>query len=203
MHPSVYTRLTYNYYTKHTPGTPDIPTQTRGTPASPNPKVPKPIHKTTRPSTPSPIRGTVPSASTPNKTETPTDKTHLTPAQGKSRYVGLMRPRGIALRHPAAPLLQSYATTGCPVDCGRPWTKEELTLAVQKGPHPSAKTQKAILACRKEALERVRDNCCRLVKWSTLLRQLPQNLKISPIAAIPHKSRDYRMILDLSYKLNK
>jgi hypothetical protein len=27
----------------------------------------------------------------------------------------------------------------------------------------------------------------------------PPNLKISPIAAIPHKSRDYRMILDLSY----
>ena len=27
----------------------------------------------------------------------------------------------------------------------------------------------------------------------------PKNLKISPIAAIPHKSRDFRMILNMSY----
>lgn len=125
----------------------------------------------------------------------------LTPTQGKSPYIGLMRPRGIAWHHPAAALLHSYATEGCPVDCGRPWSKEELIQAVHKGPHPSAKTKRATLACRREALERIKDNCCRLVKWKDLLRNLPPNLKISPIAAIPHKSREYRMILDLSYKL--
>lgn len=33
------------------------------------------------------------------------------------KYLGLMRPRGLALLHPAAPLLLHYCTYGCPVDC--------------------------------------------------------------------------------------
>jgi len=50
-------------------------------------------------------------------------------------------------------------------------------------------------------MEQVNDGCCRLIRWSELQHNLPPNLKISPIAAIPHKSRDYRMILDLSFQL--
>jgi hypothetical protein len=40
-----------------------------------------------------------------------------------------------------------------------------------------------------------------LVYWDDIKDNLPPNLKISPIAAILHKSQKFRMILDLSFKL--
>jgi hypothetical protein len=39
------------------------------------------------------------------------------------------------------------------------------------------------------------------VKWEDIRHNPPANLNISPIAAIPHKSRQFRMILDLSFEL--
>lgn len=39
------------------------------------------------------------------------------------------------------------------------------------------------------------------MEWDSIKDNLPKNLKISQIAAIPHKSRDYWMILNLAYKL--
>jgi hypothetical protein len=50
-------------------------------------------------------------------------------------------------------------------------------------------------------MDRVAEGCCRLVYWDDIKDNLPPKLKISPIAAIPHKSRKFRMILDLSFKL--
>ena len=126
----------------------------------------------------------------------------LTPAQGTSKaisFIGLMCPNAAAMKHPAAAMLREFATKGCPVDCGPPWAHQVIRLAITKGPHPSAKTPRAATACQKEALERIKDGCCRIVKWNDIKQNIPVNLKISPIAAIPHKSREYRMILDLSH----
>ena len=39
------------------------------------------------------------------------------------------------------------------------------------------------------------------MKFGDLLRDMPKKLKISPVAMIPHKSRQYRAILDLSFNL--
>jgi len=127
----------------------------------------------------------------------------LTPAQGKSprRQKGLMRPRNDAHFHEAAEMLLRYAYDGCPVDCGRNWTVPEMQAAIDRGAHPSAQKPEAAAACRAEALERVKDGCCRIVKWNDIRHNPPPNLKISPIAAIPHKSRLYRMILDLAFSL--
>ena len=50
----------------------------------------------------------------------------------------LMEPRGRALVHPAGPLLLEYAREGCPVNVGRPWSKEEIVAAAERGPHKSA-----------------------------------------------------------------
>ena len=113
-----------------------------------------------------------------------------------------MLPRRDALHHPAAPLLLEYATHGCPVDCGPDWTPNTLNTAIHRGAHPSAQDPAAAAACRKEALERVADSCCRIINWNDIRDNPPHNLKISPIAAIPHKSRDFRMILDLSFIIN-
>ena len=42
---------------------------------------------------------------------------------------------------------------------------------------------------------------CRIVQWKTLQKKPPRNLKISPLAAVPHKLRSWRAILDLSSEL--
>jgi hypothetical protein len=42
---------------------------------------------------------------------------------------------------------------------------------------------------------------CRLINWDNIKHNFPPNLKISPLAAIPHKSRLYQMIPDLSFQL--
>jgi hypothetical protein len=51
-----------------------------------------------------------------------------------------------------------------------------------------------------EVREKVAKGHARVVDWETLKRTgVPQELKISPIAMIPHKSRGFRAILDLSF----
>ena len=74
-----------------------------------------------------------------------------------------------------------------------------LEAAIAKGAHPSALVPEAATQLRNETLEKVEQGYARLVTWDELKHNLPRNLKISPIAAIPHKSRGYRMILDLSH----
>lgn len=112
-----------------------------------------------------------------------------------------MAPTGPALDHPAAPLLLQYAKTGCPADCGKDWTLDQLEAAITRGAHPSARDPVAAKALHEESLEQVEQGFARVVKWEDLKKNLPRKLKISPIAAIPHKSRAFRKIVDLSYAL--
>jgi len=119
----------------------------------------------------------------------------------EGEFRSFMRPRGLALKHEAGPLLLRYATHGCPAKCGRPWTLEELGAAVEKGPHLSAREPGAAEQFRKEAREKEAQGFCRILKWKTLRRDPPRDLKISPLAAVPHKSRSWRAILDLSFEL--
>jgi hypothetical protein len=116
---------------------------------------------------------------------------------------GLMSPRMRAQEHPAAPLLKEYASQGCPVDVGRDWTLEELEAAVEKGPHSSALEADAIKQIQLEAREKEKQGFAKIYKWKWLKEHLSQHpqLKLSPLAMIPHKSRKYRAILDLSYCL--
>ena len=131
----------------------------------------------------------------------------LTQEQSKLLYkpdVGLMCPGKIAQSHPAGPALQEYAREGCPVDITEDWTLEALDQAVAYGAHPSAQKPEAAKACRAEALEKVGQGQVEIRSWKELRAEikagLRTNTKVSPIAAIPHKSRLYRMILDLSKK---
>ena len=43
-----------------------------------------------------------------------------------------MCPSGLALHHPAAPLLKEWATYGCPTNTGRPWKREEMQEAIAR-----------------------------------------------------------------------
>ena len=76
-----------------------------------------------------------------------------------------------------------------------------MDAAVEKGPHLSAREPGAAEQFRKEAREKEAQGFCRILKWKTLRRDPPRDLKISPLAAVPHKSRSWRAILDLSFEL--
>ncbi len=52
-----------------------------------------------------------------------------------------------------------------------------------------------------EAIEKVNAGQSRIVEWDSIKDNPPLQLKILPIAAIPHKSRGFRSILDLSFRL--
>ena len=88
-----------------------------------------------------------------------------------------MYPHNAAALHPAAKMLLKYANHGCLVDCGQDWTIAEIQNAIDRGAHPSAQTPDAAKACRAEALERVKDGCYKVVKWSTIKHKPPDNLK--------------------------
>ena len=127
----------------------------------------------------------------------------LTAAERKSdgslKWKGLMLPRGPLLNHPAADLLLEYSTQGTPVDCGQPWSQEEIQQAIEYGAHPSATDPAAATELRKEALEREAMGVVKIVKWDDIKDNPPASLKVSPVAAIPHKSRSFRFILNLSH----
>jgi len=56
-------------------------------------------------------------------------------------------------------------------------------------------------ALHAETLKKLKQGLSRIIPWSKLLENLPENLKISPLAAVPQSSQAYCTILDLSFIL--
>ena len=129
------------------------------------------------------------------------DKHLSTKVAVEGECCSLMFPQGRALSHPAGPLLLRYATQGYPVECGQPWTKAEMRAAVEKGPHISALDPDAARQFRAKAAEKEQQGVCKIVKWDDVKDDPPTQLKISLLAAVPHKLQTFRAILDLSYQL--
>jgi hypothetical protein len=102
-----------------------------------------------------------------------------------------MCPSGLALHHPAADLLAEWATYGCPTRTGKRWTKEKMQEAIDRGPHRSAMSEEAIAHFKEEVAEKVKVGQAKVVAWESLKDDPPVELKISPIAAIPHKSKQF------------
>jgi hypothetical protein len=103
----------------------------------------------------------------------------------------LMCPTGRAQNHPAADLLLDWATLGCPTRTGRNWTREEIWEAVERGPHRSARSPDAHEHFAEEIKEKNRKKQARLVAWDNIKDNPPAQLKISPIAAIPHNQKHF------------
>jgi len=171
---------------------------------------PQPKQPPTNLKPPPPEPGTTPTTNhqepSPGTTQTTASQKHpatnLTEPQSEyPPFTGLMCPHPATSEHPAFDLLSQYATNGCPADCGPPWTQAHLDAAIRRGAHPSARTPDAAAALRAEALKKVEQGFARLVTWDSIKDNPPTNLKISPLAAVPHKSRRYRAILDLSFQL--
>ena len=124
------------------------------------------------------------------------------PIKEDAGKLGLMWPRGnIANSHPAANMLHHYSNKGCPVDAGTDWTNQMILTALKRGPHISAKDPDAITYLYQETAEKLKGGYITKHKWGDIKNSHPTNLKLSPLAMIPHKSRSFRCILDLSFQL--
>ncbi len=73
--------------------------------------------------------------------------------------------------------------------------------AVAHEPHQSALSPEALAHFAEEATKKVRTKQARIVLWDEIKDNPLKQLKISPIAAIPHKSKAFRSILYLSFQL--
>ena len=119
----------------------------------------------------------------------------------RDSYRGGVCPSNLALKHPAAPLLNQYATDGCPVNTGRRWSRREIEAAAEYGNHPM--TEEAATQFYEEALDKEQRGLVDILDWEEL-KQLPDHLfpadmKLSPLSAVEHKSRKHRAILDLTW----
>ncbi len=103
--------------------------------------------------------------------------------------------------HPAHTILEEYAMQGCPVDCRVPWMQDHLEAVIQRGNHPSANTLEAHKLLWAEAMEKFNQGTACIINWDDIKHNHHQNLKVSPLAAVPHKSRTLWVILDLSFQL--
>ena len=126
---------------------------------------------------------------------------HLSTQQHKYKdlYIGLMAPSRAALDHPVALLLLDLATMGCHSHIPKPWTPNLWETAIAKGAHPSAMDAVTAAQLHMETLEKIAQGYAWLIDWDSIKDNPSQNLKISLIIAIPHKSRGFQMILDLSH----
>jgi len=70
-------------------------------------------------------------------------------------FHGGMRLDPCISHHLAYTTLFHYATKGCPVNCGELWSKEHLEVAIQRGPHISAKSPEAAACLHQEAFKKV------------------------------------------------
>jgi hypothetical protein len=95
--------------------------------------------------------------------------------------------------------LIDWAQFGCPTKTGKLWTRVDINEAIERGPHQLALSPEVIQHFAEEIKEKIRTNQARVIKWDTIKDNPPPELKISPIAAIPHKSKAFRSILDLSF----
>ena len=91
--------------------------------------------------------------------------------------------------HPAGDLLYEWSQYGCPTMTGHPWTKAEMETAIARGPHKSSLTMEAIAHFTSEVEEKIAVGQDQIVRWEDIRCNPPPQLKISPIAAVPHKSK--------------
>jgi hypothetical protein len=112
-----------------------------------------------------------------------------------------MCPTGLALHHPAAPLLKEWATYGCPTRTGHPWLKDDMQEVIDRGPHRLALAEEAIAHFKAEVDKKFKMRQAKVAAWDSIKDDPPENLKISSITAVPHKLKQFRSILDLSFHL--
>ena len=108
---------------------------------------------------------------------------------------------------PAAPSRQNNIGVcihkGCPVEAGRDWTCAELEAAIEYSSQPMDGEARKQLC--EETYEKEKRGMVEILKWSDLKTlpedEFPKKLKASHLFGVPHKSWNWRAILDLSWIL--
>lgn len=108
----------------------------------------------------------------------------------------------LSMLHPFSGHLRDWEK-GVPVDCGPPWTQEAIELAVERGPHPTARSAEAVTLVHEDVGYQVNAGFTEIVLWDNIKDNLPANFKISPVAVIPQPNRRGRIILDLSFPVRR
>ena len=85
-----------------------------------------------------------------------------------------------ATDHGVIPLLQGYVQDGCPVDCGKNWTREHMEVILERGPHKSSNGKKAVRQISQETEDKVKHQYARVGKWGDTKNDIPLKLK-SPL----------------------
>ena len=109
-----------------------------------------------------------------------------------------MCPTGPALSHPAAPMLKKFATEGYPTESTYEWNLAELDDAVEMGPPPVSTRDRRSKSLQKGSIGKSGARFLQPDTVENTSETFPDVLKVHPIAAIEHKSRSYRMILNVS-----
>jgi hypothetical protein len=121
----------------------------------------------------------------------------------KNRAMQLMRVSALAIMsHPFGTQLASWAT-GVAVDCGAEWAREAVDLAVERGPHPTARAAEAVKLVHEDIAYQVKAGFTEVVFWDEIKDDLPAHFKVSPVAVIPQTGRRGRIILDLSFPVRR
>ena len=102
-----------------------------------------------------------------------------------------MCPSRLAVHHPTYETLLEYATGGYPDNTVRNRTKEEIHAAVMRVPHEYALPDKAIVHFDAESKGKLETKRAHLVLCDELKGDLPEQIRVLPISAIPHKSRAF------------
>ena len=87
-----------------------------------------------------------------------------------------MYPATPAQLHPAGSMLLQYAKEGCPVDAGGEWTPDEITAAVNRGPHVSSLHADAIAYMQEEVQMKKQQGFVEVVVALTEGRSMPNTL---------------------------
>ena len=71
------------------------------------------------------------------------------------------------------------------------WMVEKIEAALIQGIHPSEYADDVIKALQEETHKKVSNIYAKVIRYGDMEKSLPEKLKISPVAMIPHKSRFY------------
>ena len=88
-----------------------------------------------------------------------------------------------------------------PSQNGVQFVKRKIHAAVMRGPYESSLSKEAIANFTAESKTKVATKKSRLVRYDMIKDNIPEQMKVSPIAEILHKSKAFHSILDLDFFL--
>jgi hypothetical protein len=84
----------------------------------------------------------------------------------------------LSVPHPFAAHLEDWEQ-GVPVDCGSAWSDDAISIAVQRGAHPTVRTPDAIELVHEDIEYQVKAGFSEVLLWDDIKHCLHANFKIS------------------------